>query len=180
MIKKLSNHIGNKSLLKTVDGLFTSKISYGVQLYGKVRLLNEDSKNGDLGAIQKVQNKMARFLNRKSLKDKVPTKTLLENLNMLSVNQINAKVKIQEIWKALHIKNYPLIVDCQSSSETSTSTRAMNRGDPKEIGNTILTSNSCVGDAIKVWNQTPNDIKKCESLSQLKKAARSYAKTLPT
>ena len=44
----------------------------------------------------------------------------------------------------------------------------------------ILTSNSCVGDAIKVWNQTPNDIKKCELLSQLKKAARSYAKTLPT
>ena len=56
MIKKLRNHIGNKSLLKIVDGLFTSKISYGVQLFGKVRLVKEDSLNGDLGDIQKVPN----------------------------------------------------------------------------------------------------------------------------
>ena len=37
-IKRLKNYINKTSLTKVVDGLFTSKINYGVQLYGKVRL----------------------------------------------------------------------------------------------------------------------------------------------
>ena len=120
MIKKLRNHIGNKSLLKIVDGLFTSKILYGVQLLGKVRLAKEDSLNWDLGDIQKVQNKLARFLNNKSLYDKIPSNVLLNNINMLSVNQINAKVKFQEVWKALNVEGYPLKIECQKASDTST------------------------------------------------------------
>ena len=98
---------------------------------------------------------------------------------MLSVNQINAKVKVQEIWKALHIEDYPLKIECQFTNENSTSTRAMTGGRPIEIGKSLLTSNSCVGDAIKIWNQAPSDIKNCESLTKLKKAAKAYAKTLP-
>ena len=39
-----------------VDGLFTSKINYGLQLYGKVRLNDSDPTNKDINAIQKVQN----------------------------------------------------------------------------------------------------------------------------
>ena len=78
IVKKLKNHHGKKSLKKIVNGLFTSKITYGLQLYGKVRHSIEDSTNGELGAMQKVQNKMARFLNSKSLKDRIPTSGLLE------------------------------------------------------------------------------------------------------
>ena len=86
--------IGSKSILKLVDGLFISKSIYGLQLYRKVRRSNEEPMNGDLKAIQKVQNKMARFLNSKSLKDRINSKGLLENINMLSVNQLNAKIKL--------------------------------------------------------------------------------------
>ena len=60
----------------------------------------EDSKNGDLKAIQKIQNKMARFLNG--------TKVLLEQANLLSVNQLNAKIKLQEVCKAINIEDYPI------------------------------------------------------------------------
>ena len=82
-------------------------------------------------------------------------------------------------WHNGLIKDYPLKIACQSIKDSSTSTRAMTRGRPIEIGKSALTSNSCVGDAIKIWNQAPNDIKNCETLSQLKKAAKAYAKTLP-
>ena len=44
-----------------------------------------------------VPNKLARLINGKTLKDKVSTKVLLEKANLLSVNQINAKVKPPEI-----------------------------------------------------------------------------------
>ena len=68
----------------------------------------EDPINNDIKAIQMVQNKMARLLNGKTLKDKIPTKTLLENAKLLSVNQINARIKLQEIWKILNIEEYPI------------------------------------------------------------------------
>ena len=70
-IKRLKNHVNSKSILNLVDGLSTSKINYGLQLYGKVRTSTVDTKTKDLGAIQLVQNKMARFLNgKKSLANK--------------------------------------------------------------------------------------------------------------
>ena len=79
---------------------------FSLQLFGKVRLSEQDPENSELKAIQKVQNKMARLLNGKTLKDKIPTKTLLENAKLLSVNQINARIKLQEIWKILNIEEY--------------------------------------------------------------------------
>ena len=107
-IKRLKNHINKKSLSKVVDGLFTSKINYGIQLYGKVRLSQECPKNKDINAIQMVQNKLARLLNNKTLKDKISTKVLIADSKLLSVNQINAKTKLQEIWKVMNTENYPL------------------------------------------------------------------------
>ena len=107
IIKRLKNNVGNVLLKKLVDGLFTSKISYGLQLYGRVRSNLNDPKNREIKAIQTVQNKMARFLNSKTIIDKIKSKVLLENINMLSVNQLNAKIKILEIWKSLNVEGYP-------------------------------------------------------------------------
>ena len=41
IIRRLQSHLSKQSILKIVDGLFTSKIAYGLQLYGKVRLCSE-------------------------------------------------------------------------------------------------------------------------------------------
>ena len=51
-----------------------SKIRYGVQLYGNVRMNEADPEQKLLGSIQVAQNKMARFLTGKKLLDKSPTK----------------------------------------------------------------------------------------------------------
>ena len=56
----------------------------------------------------KVQNKMFRLLNNTRIKDKISTKSIMANLNMLSVNQVNAQVKITEIWKSRNVENYPI------------------------------------------------------------------------
>ena len=32
---------------------------------------------------------------------------------MLSINQLNAKAKLLEVWKALNLENYPLIIKQQ-------------------------------------------------------------------
>ena len=64
-IKKLKNYINVKSLTKIIDGLFTSKINYGIQLYCKVRITPECPISKDIKAIQMVQNKLARLINGK-------------------------------------------------------------------------------------------------------------------
>ena len=56
-LKRLKNHIGQKALKKVADGIFTSKLRYGLQLFGKVRRNIEDPINEDISALQKLQNK---------------------------------------------------------------------------------------------------------------------------
>ena len=67
----MRNHLNNKSLLKLADGLFTSKIRFGLQLLAKVRLIDSDPVNQDIENIQKVQNKLPRMLTKTKLQDMV-------------------------------------------------------------------------------------------------------------
>ena len=78
--------------MKMVDGLFISKICYGIQLMGKVRIKETDPTNKDFDNIQMVQNKLLRMLTKTKLKDMVSTKSRLNQTNMMSVNQINAQI----------------------------------------------------------------------------------------
>ena len=69
---------------------------------GKVRIQEEDGGlQTDLKALQLMQNKMVRMVNHVKLSDKQTTSSLLKRINMISVNQINAQIKITEIWKVL-------------------------------------------------------------------------------
>ena len=58
--------------------------------------------------LEKSQNKLFRLLNNTRIKDKIKTKSIAQNLKMLSVNQINAQVKLTEMWKAQNIEDYPI------------------------------------------------------------------------
>ena len=74
LIKRFCNHISKDRLKRIADSLYMSKIRYGVQLYGNVRMNEADPEQKLLGSIQVAQNKMARFLTGKKLLDKIPTK----------------------------------------------------------------------------------------------------------
>ena len=51
-----------------------------------------------------------RYLNNMRLKDKINTDTLVTQVGMLSVNRMNAQIKLMDIWKALNNDNCPLNV----------------------------------------------------------------------
>ena len=70
--------------------------------------LINDPKQGDLDSIQKIQNKLIRMLNNVTLVDRQSTKSLLSNIDMLSVNQLNASIKLTEVWKAINNDGCPL------------------------------------------------------------------------
>ena len=83
--------------------MFTSKLRYGLQLLGKVRSKNSDPECEDFKAIQLIQNNLMRALNRTKVKDMVSISSLLSKFEMLSINQLNAQVKLAEVWKALNV-----------------------------------------------------------------------------
>ena len=172
-IRRLKNHLNEKSLLKLADGLFTSKIRFGLQLLAKVRLNDADPLNQDIENIQKVQNKLLRMLTNTKLLDMVSTASLLTKTNFLSVNQLNAQIKIQEIWKSLNVIDYPIQLPRQVIQISGPSTRACTNGRLIESGFSSLSQKTCINDAVKMWNSLPDSITMCETLSQVKKTGKT-------
>ena len=179
ILRRLKNFINKKALTKVANSIFVSKIRYGLQLLGKVRWTNEDSTQGDLGAIQKVQNKMLRLINGKRLMDKISTKALLENVSMLSVNQMNAQIKITEVWKAVHDVKHPLKIEKVAHDSRSCKTRAVTNGDLKVFGKSEMLQSTFLSDASKIWNNCPNELKESKTLWIAKKAIKTFVATLP-
>ena len=104
---------------------------------------------------------------------------ILNNLNMLSVNQINAQVKLTEIWKSSNITDYPIVSVKQEEKEGTRCTRAKTRGDVIQTASSQLSQATFLNDAFKIWNKAPLKIKTCNSLFSAKKEIRKYVKTLP-
>ena len=168
-----------KSVMKLVDGLFTSKLRYGIQLLGKVRTSSEDPLCAEFKAIQMVQNNLLRTLNGSKVKDKVSIKSMLNKFSMLSVNQLNASIKLLEVWKALKVDNYPLTIKRQEVTTNGTTTRGDSVGRPIEIGKTNLTHKTCVSESIHLWNNAPKSIIESASLYEAKKEIITFSMSLP-
>ena len=175
----MKNKINNKSLKILTNSIFNSKMRYGIHLCGKVRLVDEDPTQVFLEDLQKAQNKALRLLNNTRIKDKISTKTILANLNMLSANQINAQVKLTEMWKSRYVENYPIQNQKLNYNQDTRSTRASTRGDLTTGASTVKSQATFINDAIKVWNIAPLIIKNSKSLAIAKKEIRKFVTTLP-
>ena len=81
IIRRMMSHLTMDSVCKQVDGLFTSKIRYGLQLIGKVRTKAEDPECAIFKDIQLVQNRLLRLLNRSQIKDKISNKAMLKKFS---------------------------------------------------------------------------------------------------
>ena len=173
------SHVSLKSTLKLVDGLFTSKIRYGLQLTGRARMTNEDPESSALKAIQTIQNNLMRTLNGSKNSDKISIKSMLEKFDMRSVNQINASIKLLEIWKALNDDQHPLKIKQQAANEEGALTRAAERGRPMEMGGSNKVRSTAIADAITIWNKAPPAIQESKTTYQVKKAIKIYVKSLP-
>ena len=89
--------------------------------------LGSDPIEGTLDDLQKAQNKLFSLLNNTRIKDKIKTSFIARDLKMLSVNQINAQVKLTEMWKASNVVNYPI-----NAEKRCTKRKIDLQGPPKE------------------------------------------------
>ena len=179
LITRLRNKLNGLSLKRISESLFNSKIRYGLLLCGKVRQFDQDPKQGLLHEIQLIQNKLFRTLNNSTLKDKIRTKNIAQDLNMLSTNQINAQAKLTEIWKILNVENYPQMGIQKQNREGPMLSRAASRGDLLVKGKTELRQSTFINDASKIWNNAPLTIKQSKTISSAKIEIKKFVKTLP-
>ena len=98
---------------------------------------------------------------------------------MLSVNQINAQIKLTEVWKAVNDPNHPLKIEKLCHVNANCVTRAVKNQDLKEFGKSSIVQSTFLSDACKVWNNCPKNIKDCETIWSAKKAIKAYVSTLP-
>ena len=146
---------------------------------GKVRLSENDTKNVDLTALQKMQNQVLRLLNNVSLKDKIRSSVLAQKIGYLSVNQINAQIKLTEFWKITNVDNYPLMPKEAPISISQRSCRSKSNGKLHEINGSEELKSTFINDGTKLWNLAPEAIKGCKSLQKAKLEIKKFSKTLP-
>ena len=146
----------------------------------KCQTQNEDPKDGILKSLQITQNKAARFLNGNKLQDHVPTKQTFDDLDLLSVNQLNAQIKIREVWKSLNDNMHPIQWEKRSADQsTSCNLRSALSKALKPIGKSRIVESTFMSDAVKVWNATPQCIQECKSLFTVKKEINKFVRSLP-
>ena len=61
-VKRIQNQVGKTSIKKVVDSLYTSKLRYGLPMYGKIRWNENDTQEKWLTDLQLNQNKMLRYI----------------------------------------------------------------------------------------------------------------------
>ena len=100
---------------------------------------------------------------------------------MLSVNRINAQVKITEVWKALNIdpKENSFKTSLPNTNHDERILRSNSNGQLTITGSSQGTLNSYKNDSKKVWNNTPSEITKFMALHPPKQMIKKFVNTLP-
>ena len=179
LLRRLACSISRDRLKRIADSLYTSKVRYGLQLLGKVRLSNSDPSDTLLDALQIAQNKFARFLHGSTLLDRISTKTIFKETNLSSINQLNAQIKLLEVWKSQNITSYPTKWKTRIEELKREGLKSINKPELIITGRTNIQSMTFINDAAKVWNNAPSVIKECTSMSSVKKLIKTFTKTLP-
>ena len=117
---------------------------------------------------KKTQNKLVRTLENVRLMEKNKTSDMLTKHKMLSVNQLQAQVKLTELWKAVNSENNPLKFTHQTPAENGMVTRAVSDKKLVQTKGSTLTNDSFIYDATKLWNLAPESIKMSSSLLSAK------------
>ena len=146
---------------------------------GKVRTSDLDPTDSLLDCLQITQNKFARFLHGSTLMDRINTNVIFNDIKILSVNQMNAQIKLLEVWKSIYVNSYPLKWVTREDSIIKQGLKFTNKPDLVVNGHSKPQMQSFFNDAAVLWNLAPKQIKECKSIGTVKKCIKTFVKTLP-
>ena len=181
VLRRLSNHIPRKYLPQIATAIVSSKIRYGLGIYGTVRTNNRDPHDNHQKDLQIVLNKAMRLVTGKKLSDRVSINDLCTESGMLSVNRMSAIDKISLTWNSLNDPKSPLADALKViSGSGERSSRAKTRGDLQTLARTALGQRNVPHSAVSLWNQCESTIRSSVEAKKIpKNLIRKYAESLP-
>ena len=94
---------------------------------------------------------------------------------MLSINQTNAQTKYTEMWKAANYEHYPIQMEKMKKHPNGRTSRGVTNNNFIEP----ITKNTFIGDATRLWNKAPLNIKNAMTINVAKKEIKAFCKSLP-
>ena len=130
--------------------------------------------------LQLTQNRLLRAINNTRIKDKISITSMLDKFQLLSVNQLAATIKLQEVWKALNVVGSPISLD-PYTTQPNLNLELRPRGNRifNDSAKLKIAESSFNIDAARLWNNCPMDIRSSTSLMEAKRLIKKYAKSLP-
>ena len=109
-----------------------------------------------------------------TLADRINTKVIFNETNILTVNQLNAQAKLVEVWKSQNDGSYPLKWINRCDDIKRTGLKSSNKPELVINGHSHTQSNSFINDAARIWNEAPLTIKESSTLSTWRKNKYNY------
>ena len=128
-----------------------------------------DPTDGLFEGLQIAQNRLARFLHGSTLSDRIINHKIYKEVNILSVNQLNAQTKLLEVWKASQDPKYPTQWERRSEIQKRSGLKSSNKPDLIANGTSRTQANTFYNDAANLWNAAPKKIKECNTVFIVKK-----------
>ena len=104
---------------------------------------------------------------------------MLNQLGWLSLNQMSSEIRLLEVWKGLNLSNYCLNDMFEKAESNEGKTRSAGLNKLKNCFKSKIRENSFAYPSIQLWNAAPSDITTAETEAKVRKAIRSFVKTLP-
>ena len=171
VLRRLKYSLPPRALSQVAEAIFTSKIRYGLALYCRPRISENDQSNGTLKQITKYQNDVMRIITGKKCRDKVSIKSLRKTTGTTSVN---------------HLLCYHILMDMFNILK-DTASATMKEMLTKKLGNSNITTRSTTQNKVTapvnygkkndfayygatLWNLLPEHIRNAETAEQIRNA----------
>ena len=100
-------------------------------------------------------------------------------LKIPSVNQLNAKTKLLQVWKSKQSESYPIQWVKRNEAIQDRRTRASKENILSESRGGQILHSTFINDSARIWNLAPDAIKNCQSLYLAKNSIKEFCFTLP-
>ena len=159
LLRRLSHSLPKYALRQVAEGIFTSKLRYGIAVYCKPKLTDEDNSNRILRELTILQNEMIRIITRcrdrrKNMGD------LRKKTRSLTVNQLCCYHILIETYSILCYKSSGFMFE-----KWTTKPGAQRLTRSEEQNNIVVPVNNTCKNSIlyygaKLWNMLPDKVKR--------------------
>ena len=160
ILRRLKYKVPKSKLQIIAEAIFTSKIRYGLAVYGNPRTSEGETEDTEMKSLQVLQNDMIRLINGYTRSDHINMKELRAKTRLLSVNQLSVYHTVLEVYNVVwNNSSMQLKKKMQKMQGSAYVTRSEVRGD---LPIPTKPSEGCLSFSYKgpkLWNLVPKHIR---------------------